>query len=398
MKIVYFSYIWDIWGDSIGPTIKALQLFDALEKRGHEIKMYWRRDEFSRAAGPKSGQKKVSVRDTLKKHFKRYLHEPSQLLKNIPSIRQEINILNEEKPDLIISRLDSYIFSPAYISRKVSLPFLIEIDCPSAYEKEVFQSYYRSTGRLVRYLEKSFINAGEEGFTVSNQLKDYFVQRGFAEDKITVIPNGADPIKFSPDIDATEVKRQYHLDGSLVVGFVGSFIYWHGIENLVSVIKRSLQQNDQVKFLMVGNGGPLELYLRKFIEENKLQDRVILTGYVLHEDVPCYIAAMDVVLAPYPALDFFYYSPLKIYEYMSCGKALISTNVGQIAEVIEDGVTGYLTPPNDIDMITDYVSQLVRDNAGRIAMGNKAREAILNHHTWDKRGEQLDKLCRKYYD
>lgn len=396
MKIVYFSYIWDIWGDSIGPTIKALHLLHALEKRGHEVKMYWRRDEFSREARPKSEQKNVTFRDTLKKYFKRYLHEPSQLLKNLPSIRQEMDILNEEKPDLVISRLDSYIFSPVIISSKVSVPFLIEVDCPSAYEKTVFQSYYRSTGRLVRYLEKKYIDSGKEGFTISNQLKHYFEGRGIAKDKLTVIPNGADPEKFSPAIDVSELRSRYHLNDSLVIGFVGSFIYWHGVENLVSVIRGSLQQDAHVKFLIVGNGGPSEPFLRKFIEENDLADRVILTGYVLHEDVPRYISAMDIVLAPYPDLDFFYYSPLKIYEYMSCGKPVISTNVGQIAEVIDDGVTGYLTPANDIAMITEYILQLVRDDAKRASMGKCAREEILKHHTWDKRGEQLDQLCTRY--
>jgi len=396
MKIVYFSYIWDIWGDSIGPTIKSLQLFEALAKQGHEIKSYWRRDDFHSNSRPRSEQTEFSFRDRMKKHFSRYLHEPSQILKNIPSIHEEIEILNHEKPDLVISRLDSYVYSPAEVARRLSIPYIIEIDCPSAYEKQVFQTRYRSTGRLVRYLEEKYIKAGKEAFTISKQLKDYFVNRGFSTEKITVIPNGADPDKFSPAIDSTEVKDRYNLNGNLVVGFVGSFIYWHGIENLVPVIERSLEQDKNVKFLMVGNGGPLEPFLKEFIESNHLEERVILTGFVAHEDVPTHISAMDIVLAPYPDLDFFYYSPLKVFEYMSCGKPVISTNVGQVAEIIDHGRTGYLTPPDDIAAINENITKLIRDDKKRETMGKEAREEILKFHTWDKRGEQLNKICSKY--
>ena len=102
MKIVYFNYMWDLWGACIGSTIKSLELLNALSKCGHDVKFYWRYDEFSRNSGPKSEEKNSSIRDKLKKYFGRYLHEPNQIVKNIRSMIEEPKILKEEKPDLII--------------------------------------------------------------------------------------------------------------------------------------------------------------------------------------------------------------------------------------------------------------------------------------------------------
>ncbi|MBD3288388.1 hypothetical protein GF337_06250, partial [candidate division KSB1 bacterium] len=151
MKIVYFNYMWDLWGVSLGSTIKAIELLKALEKHGHEIKSYWRRDDIERKGGG-NGVYKPTFRDFLKKHLDRYLHEPNQLLKNIPSIKEESAILEKEKPDLVISRMDSYVYSPVSLSKKTNIPFIIEVDSPSSYEKIVFQDYYRSTRKLLYWL------------------------------------------------------------------------------------------------------------------------------------------------------------------------------------------------------------------------------------------------------
>ncbi|MCK5737774.1 glycosyltransferase family 4 protein [bacterium] len=394
MKIVYFNYMWDLWGTCIGSTVKALELLRALEGSGHEIKQYWRQDDLDNRV-PKSEQQEAGStgRVWLKKNFSRYLHEPSQLMKNRRFIGEELEILAAEKPDLVISRSQSYLCTAPQVKKISRIPLLIEADSPGAYELFEFQKYYRSTKWLVNKLEVDHILAGDGAFTVSNQIKQHFVDKGIPADFLRVIPNGADPDLFHPDTPCEDIKDEYELNDNVVVGFVGSFIFWHGIENLMSVIKKTLQRFENVKFLMVGKGGPMEQKLRDFIDENKFEDRVILPGFVNHDQVPRYISAMDIVLAPYPDLDFFYYSPVKIYEYMSCGKAVISTAVGQIAEIITDGENGFLTRPNDIGQITDIIAELTRNAALRKSAGDSARAFIEKEASWKKRGEQLSALC-----
>lgn len=394
MKIVYFNYMWDLWGLSIGSTIKALELLKALSNSGHEIKKYWRNDSFERKSGQPL-EEGGSFRSLMKKYFKRYLHEPSQLMKNINWINEELAILEEEKPDLVISRVASYCYSPVKVSQKSGIPYLIEADSPASYEKVEFQKYFRSTKSLLYWIENKQIMSGKAAFTVSNQIKQYFVGHGIPSDFMSVIPNGADAERFAPTAPCEEVKQKYDLQDSVVIGFVGSFIYWHGIENLTYVIEKILSMNKRIKFLMVGEGGPMKPMLDKFIRDHKLQDRAILTGFVSHDEIPKYIAAMDIVLAPYPKLDFFYYSPVKIYEYMSVGKPVVSTAIGQIAEIIDDRRNGFLTQPDDVEKITSTIIELVNKPELRQKVGAAARKDVLEKYTWKKRGEQLSELCRK---
>ncbi|MEE4311953.1 MAG: glycosyltransferase family 4 protein [candidate division KSB1 bacterium] len=395
MKIVYFNYMWDLWGASIGSTIKALELLKALSSCGHEVKDYWMRDDLARK-NFESGPSNSSHRDVVKKYLGRYLHEPNQFLKNVKSIPREKEIIRSENPDMIIARLDVHVYSPVVLAKKFDIPFLIEIDSPRSYEKIKYQTHYKMSKSMLRWMELKFVRSGVAGFTVSNQIKQHFVDRGIEDSFIEVIPNGADPDRFSPEVPSTKIDEKYGLHDSTVVGFVGSFIFWHGIENLTSIIQSITGKYGHVKFLLVGQGGPLEGYLKKFIADNNLNDRVILTGHVPHDEVPAYISAMDIVLAPYPEMDFFYYSPVKIYEYMSCGKPVVSSRIGQIAEIIDDRVTGFLTTPNHIEKISEVICELVEDNQLREKVGVAARSEILKNHTWKKRGEQLSRMCEKF--
>jgi glycosyltransferase involved in cell wall biosynthesis len=312
------------------------------------------------------------------------------------SIKEELAILEQEKPDLVISRMDSYVYSPVTLTRKTNIPFIIEVDSPSSYEKLVFQDYYRSTRKLLYWLEQKVLEYSKAAFAQTNQVKNYYMEIGLPEDLFTVIPNGVDAERFHPDVDSTEVKDKFDLDDSLVIGFVGSFIYWHGVENLTTIMDNCVKNHSNVKFLMVGDGGPMKPYLEKYIKENNLSDKVILAGLVSHDEIPKYINAMDIVLAPYPKLDFFYYSPVKVFEYMACGKALITTDIGQISEIIQNGETGVLTTPNDINDVIENINHLIRDDKLRRKIGNKARMEIEKKHTWNIRGKQLSDLCEKH--
>ncbi|MCI0514265.1 glycosyltransferase family 4 protein, partial [candidate division KSB1 bacterium] len=310
-------------------------------------------------------------------------------------IKQELAILEQEKPDLVISRLTSYGYSPRVVARKTGIPFLIEADCPASYEKIVFQKFFRSTKWLLYWMEKEFLAAGKAAFTVSNQIKQYFDRYRFPSDFMQVIPNGADPDRFNPSISGAAVKQKYDLEGYTVIGFVGSFIYWHGIENLVNLVEATLASDPKVKFLMVGEGGPMKPMLEKFIRERKLEPRAILTGFVAHDEIPQYISVMDIVLAPYPKLDFFYYSPVKIYEYMCCGKPVVTTRIGQIAEIIQDHENGILNEPDRLETFKSSILELVKQPELRHRIGTAARQTVLEHYTWRHRGEQLSRLCEK---
>jgi len=136
-------------------------------------------------------------------------------------------------------------------------------------------------------------------------------------------------------------------------------------------------------------------FLLNYIEKNHLQNKVILTGFVPHEEVPKYISTMDIVLAPYPKLEFFYYSPVKIFEYMAAGKSVVASRLGQIAEVISDGVNGFLAAPGDTQEMLAKTLLLIRNPELRKKIGEQARETIKKRHTWSNKAKELSILCEE---
>ena len=230
-------------------------------------------------------------------------------------------------------------------------------------------------------------------FCVSNQALDYFLNRGLSTEKISVITNGADTEKFSSQKGEFGIREKYGFNEKIVIGFVGSFHHWHGVENLIELVKRVTSLNERTSFMLVGSGGPKQSMLENFIQKENLGARVALTGYVSYEDIPNYVSSMDLVVAPYPKLDFFYYSPVKIFEYMACAKPVVTTRIGQLSEIIKDGYNGLLTEPDNVDDMFQKISSLVSNHKLRARLGQNARKSVLEQHTWRKKAERLSEIC-----
>lgn len=389
MKISYFSYLYDLYGASIGSTIKAQELFRAMESLGHTVQIHWRKENEGDAS-----QGIQRYRSYLKQHLDRYLHEPSQVIKNLNYLRQEISILQKDRPDLLIARLESNVFSPPVLARHFRLPYIAEVDSPVMYELKVFNKSYVLPYSLLDRMELEFILKAHKAFCVSEALKTHFVNRGIPDDRLEVIPNAADISRFSPGALNVSLREKYRLNSYLVIGFVGSFHYWHGVDQLQVLIQTLLTQYKQVAFLLIGKGGPMRSQLEAFVQSGSYNDRVCMLDSVAHEEVPAHIRAMDIVLAPYPDLPFFYYSPVKIFEYMACGKPVVASGLGQINEIIEHQKTGLLCKPGELTDFIENTSLLIKRTSLRKAIGKAASVCVRNNHTWAHRALQLEKLIK----
>jgi starch synthase len=125
----------------------------------------------------------------------------------------------------------------------------------------------------------------------------------------------------------------------------------------------------------------------------KLEKKVHITGYVAHEAMPTWLAAADVAVAPYPALpQELWFSPLKLYEYMAAGKAIVASAAGQIAEVIEDGHNGRLVRPGNVAELAQAIGELLDDPAGRQELGRAARQQAASQHSWQMYRQRLESL------
>jgi len=387
MKIAYFNYLYDLYGASLGSTIKAIELFRAVEDLGHSVNIYWRKE---READEATGRQKY--RFILKQRLDKYLHQPNQIIRNLNYLREEYSILQKNKPDVLIARLESNVFSPLVLSRQFKLPYIAEVDSPVMYEiRNFLKSYYLPYSLLDR-LELEFIRKAKKGFCVSHQLKKHYVERGLPPDHLEVIPNGADPSRFHAGPLNDTMRKTLGFDDEVVIGFIGSFQLWHGVEQLKALMNTLLIRYPRAAFLLVGKGGPGHSQLQQFVQSQNMSHRVRMIEYARHDKIPELIHAMDIVLAPYPALPFFYYSPVKIYEYMSCGKPVVASRIGQIAEIIEHQRNGMLCEPGNLSEYCQSIGQLIRDTSMRKNIGKAAAESVKQHHTWHHRALQLQSI------
>ncbi|MBN1638050.1 MAG: glycosyltransferase [Ignavibacteriales bacterium] len=390
MKIVYFNYLYDLYGVSLGSTRKAELLMAELEKSGYDVKIYWLEKQPTGNASLKH-----RIYGFFKKYMSGMVHNPKRLLSNIPNFFKEYRILKNENPDLLIYRLHSYFFSGLLAAKLLKIPVIIEADTPNIYEDMVFQPKIWHLPLIGCYIEKCVIQNAKMTICVSNDAKNYFIDKGIPEYKIAVITNGADTNKFGPFIDDDLIRQKYRITNRICIGFIGSFHFWHGVENLFKIIKSIVNSNPGAVFMMVGDGGPLKQTFETYVREENLENNVIFTGYIPYKEIPLYLAAMDVVLAPYPKLNFFYYSPIKIFEYMAAGKTVITSRIGQTAEIIQDGVNGLLSEPGNIEEMIKKLSDIIKSPELRLTIGENARNTIKNEHTWQKKAEQWHKICKK---
>jgi glycosyltransferase involved in cell wall biosynthesis len=198
--------------------------------------------------------------------------------------------------------------------------------------------------------------------------------------------NGVDTERYRPDVDGRPVRRQYGLDDSIVVGFIGTFGPWHGAEVLARAFTALLKRDPAMsaRLLMVGDGANAA-EVRRILHEGGAGDRASLTGIVPQEEGPAYLAACDVLVSPHvsnPDGTPFFGSPTKLFEYMAMGKAIVASDLDQIGEVLAHDRDAWLVPPGDVSRLADGIERLVRDADLRARLGANARRKALADHTW----------------
>lgn len=205
-------------------------------------------------------------------------------------------------------------------------------------------------------------------------------------EKLELVTAAVNTELFRPDPEGRLVTRMmYGIQGSPVVGYVGTFAKWHGIDVLVEAGIQVLQRFPEASFLMVG---PYFEHVQKEVQERGISHAFIFTGPIAYVDIPRYINAADVLVAPYDASKsalrraYGIGSPLKVFEYMACGKPVIASSIEPITDVVEDGSTGILVPPGDPDALQNAITRLIEDPFLASEMGKMALETVKDSFSW----------------
>jgi glycosyltransferase involved in cell wall biosynthesis len=289
--------------------------------------------------------------------------------------------VRQVNPDFIYERYSLWAVAGSQIASRRSLPQVLEVNAPLAYEEQVYRAGL-TFPRWAQWVEHRVWRKADVVVPVSAALRQRMVDAAVAAERIHVLPNAVDTDLFRPDVDGYAVRDRFQLGDRFVIGFVGSFKAWHGIDLLLDAFHDLHRADSSTHLLLVGDG-PLRGALNEQVRRLGMEEAVTFAGGVPHGEIPQYLAAMHATVAPYPALEEFYYSPLKLFEYMAAGRAVVSSRVGQVAEVIADGVNGLLFAPGDRAGLTECMQRLRQNPALRVQLGRNAAAAC-SHNTWQQ--------------
>jgi glycosyltransferase involved in cell wall biosynthesis len=295
-------------------------------------------------------------------------------------------MLEEVHPDLVYERYCLFSTAGLELARYFRVPLILEVNAPLVLEQEQMRGVTLPV--VARTAERLLLTSADHVVVVSQPLRRYVTDLGVSPDRVSVIPNAADPDVFGPEAAVSPLRAQLGWDGCFVIGFVGSMKRWHGVDTLIDVMPLLGGPDGPFRLLLVGNG-PEAAVLRQRSDELGLGDSVHMTGNVPHHVVPEMLRAMDLTVAAYAADADEYFSPVKLFEYMAMALPVVAARIGQAREVIEHGRTGWLYTPGDAADLAGVIRAVAAEpDLGR-EVGAAARERVLNEFTWRHNAERV---------
>ncbi|MCI0414586.1 glycosyltransferase family 4 protein [bacterium] len=315
---------------------------------------------------------------------KRMIHALGHVWNNVEVECTLSELFSGNQFDFLFEVYSPFGIAGGIIAGKFGVPHILNVHAPLAWEGIHYRKQALAEAAVAT--EEIAFQYAQLIITNSREMRSDLIGAGVPAEKIRVVPNGVDTELFAPE----GVTYRDSLSGKVTLGFVGSLKAWHGIEVMIEAF-RQLVPDPRIHLLVVGDG-PLLKTLQKLSKE--FPGRITLTGAVPMVEVPSYVRAMDITLAPYPPLERFYFSPLKILEYMAAGKAVVASNIGQIHEMIRDGEDGLLVPAGDATALAETIRSLVKDREMRNLLGWKARRSACRQHTWLQRAGEVITLAQ----
>ena len=236
---------------------------------------------------------------------------------------------------------------------------------------------------LTRQLETHAVRAADAVAVICEGLRTDLIARGIDSAKIIVSPNGVDMEQFGTPVPRDPaLTARLGLEGADVVGFIGSFYDYEGLDDLIAAMPRLVRARPRVKLLLVG-GGPCEQALRDQATASPFADHIVFVGRVPHDQVEDYYAQVDVLAYPRKAMRLTdLVTPLKPLEAMAQGRLVAASSVGGHRELIEEGVTGTLFAPGDPGAIATALAGMFADRGFWDERREAARAFVERERNW----------------
>lgn len=386
-----------------GASVHVREMISALNRAGHSVilaapklqKILWEAPE--EIAGRLLHLPPAPIsRETMKclMEFEDILGEntplPGQIrrmLYNKEMSHQLLRHFMAHPPDFIYERAALFSTVGVMVAEALDKPLILELNAPLADEQSAYRG--ESLSDLAKKTEHFVLKRSDAVLTVSTLLKKYAVSAGAKPACVHVSPNGVNIQAFQKKPCRQEKKTAWGLGTGPVIGFVGGLRPWHGVKALPALLKRLHRKYPDIKLFIAGEG-PLRADLQQTFETLGLSENVCFTGAISHKKIATLISCFDIALAPYEKLDHdFYFSPLKLFEYMACGVAVVAADAGQIGEIVIHSQTGLLYPPGETETLIACCEQLLADTHLRKQMGQAAAKEIRTNYTWDHNASRV---------
>ncbi len=377
MKILYHHRT----GSTDGQAVHIEELMTALKALGHEI--------IKVAPGGSEQQdfgEENALIAALKRHLPQAVYELMEFSYSLVAYRRLKKAYLEHRPDVLYERSNLFLLSGVWLKRRFKLPMLLEVNAPLFEERSKFGQV--ALKRLARWTEETAWREADFALPVTDVLADHLRRAGVPEERIRIIPNGINQDRFLKDIDTKAVRERLNLNERLVLGFTGFVREWHGLNHVVDLLAEN-REGTRLHLLVVGDG-PARESLEAQARSLGVSDRVTFTGVIGRDEVADYIAAFDVALQPAVTS---YASPLKLFEYMALGRAIVAPDMRNIKEILSDEVDSLLFDPDRETGFREAIERVCNDHELRDRIGKAARAAITDKAlTWENNARRIEAL------
>lgn len=369
-----------------GQYVHIRELTGALEALGHSVTIVEPPGANSLAFGGSPVGAHLA-----RKMVPKFIHELLELAYSLVEYRRLSKVARRLQPDVFYQRSSILMLSGIWLSRRYRIPFLLEVNSPLAVERGSYGGL--ALQELASWTERTLWRAADRVLTVTQVLARQVVAAGVPPTRVEVIANGVNPCRFTP-LERDEAKRKLKLEGRLVLGFTGFVREWHRAEQLLELLSGPSAPSN-AHFLLVGDG-PVRTALEEKASRLGVRDRLSITGVVPRDKVPEYIAAFDVALQPYVVP---YASPLKLFEYMACGRAIVAPDTPNIREILTHEFDGLLFDQGVQGAFGAAVLRLACDADLRARLETNARQTIRDRHlTWRDNAMRVALLAEQLRD